>query len=251
MTVSMKALVLVLVVLVAGSCGGREANYPPGAVSPSLCAACRTQPASVPLESSSRRPSSVDEPSMSDGSVAARSSVKEQNPADASPHCTPVAAASSSLEVVNDNAAYFTVKYSCLSTLAEVPAPLVAELTRKLAERERGPGGDTALYIAERGADFNATDNGGGGVPFRRFIVGGLSKRFGFVAYEHGGVGYHHHVAIFELRRAGSGNISEARAVFNAQTFLPERSTQGKCDLSGILERVRRQQNEVNGPFGW
>ncbi|HEY3500918.1 MAG TPA: hypothetical protein VGK73_39770 [Polyangiaceae bacterium] len=70
-----------------------------------------------------------------------------------------------------------------------------AELRRLTKERMANPG-----------ESYQATDVRLAELPMRRLVLGGVSKlsrRFWLVCYEHGGIGHHHHIALFEVHGDG------------------------------------------------
>jgi hypothetical protein len=54
--------------------------------------------------------------------------------------------------------------------------------------------------ISDAGGPFNPTDQLDGR-PQRRFVFGGNSPGLYFVVYEHGGIGYHHHLDIYRGKK--------------------------------------------------
>jgi hypothetical protein len=68
-----------------------------------------------------------------------------------------------------------------VKSLRELPAGVQAAL---------GVGKSALDGIADRGAQYNATDVVDSRLPMRRFLVGGLDNRTALVAVEHGGIGW-------------------------------------------------------------
>jgi hypothetical protein len=67
--------------------------------------------------------------------------------------------------------------------------------------------------MAEPGDLFNPTDIGSG--PRHRLIRAGSYGKVWFVWYEHGGLGYHRHVAFLDLVVSGNSPTPSARSIGN------------------------------------
>jgi mono/diheme cytochrome c family protein len=85
--------------------------------------------------------------------------------------------------------------------------------------------------MANPGEKFEATDDiSDPGLPNRRLIFAGISKNRYFIHYEHGGIGYHCDVVVFDVNAegkvsflgAGSGrakDLAELRALVSSKAF--------------------------------
>jgi hypothetical protein len=110
-----------------------------------------------------------------------------------------------------------------VSDLAALPAPVPAFVRKHTGEE-----------MALPGAAFHATDLMKPGLPWRRLILAGESKSLVFVWYEHGGLGYHQHLLIFE-------DPAQPRLVFNGLLFGDARTL---ADLKSLVA-AGKVRNEV------
>lgn len=116
-------------------------------------------------------------------------------------------------------AAYVVVEF-----FRELPPAVRHEIERRSSEP-----------IADVGEPFRATDVVVDNRPCRRFVFAGHARApsdLWVVCYEHGGRGYHYHVALFEL-------INGSVHVIKAGQWLPE-DPEKTVQLKEILSALRR-----------
>ena len=78
--------------------------------------------------------------------------------------------------------------------------------------------------IADPGQPFNRTDDIEQHVPFRRMVLAGVGAGLTYICYEHGGFGYHHHLAIFREGEADLLFASRFNAPIRTRWPLPWRA---------------------------
>lgn len=81
--------------------------------------------------------------------------------------------------------------YKILKKVADFPPRLVEALAGRI---------NATPLMADPGGRFNATDVVDTGLPMRRLVFAGESSNGAFVYYEHGGRGFHYHLAVFNMR---------------------------------------------------
>ena len=94
--------------------------------------------------------------------------------------------------------------------------------------------------MAAAGEPYQATDVGGDELPWRRFVVAGVSAQspdIWLLCYEHGGIGHHHHLILFELengiatvKKAGQWLPGRGRAVTLERAVEALRNDEQKLD---------------------
>jgi hypothetical protein len=128
-----------------------------------------------------------------------------------------------------------TNRFVKVETLSGVDPAVATQLRSKVA----GP-------IADRGEPFQATDVITDDRPQRRFVLAGRSDdagTFWVVCYEHGGIGYHYHVALFQSQAA------ETRILVAGQ-WLPEYEERERpITLKRLVLALKR--GEVNYDNHW
>jgi|GEM_PF-5869199 len=106
---------------------------------------------------------------------------------------------------------FLSLLSSC-SKIPETPLSLEDILDLEYAPIDSLSGIDPVIYdylllnideelIAEKGDAFRSTDLIMDDSPSRRFVLAGTAGgevKFSVVCYEHGGIGYHYHVALFK-----------------------------------------------------
>jgi hypothetical protein len=103
----------------------------------------------------------------------------------------------------------FTAReFTCLATVQSFPGELRSALFAFLKTSR----------FASPGEKFNATDViVNQSLPGRRLIIAGISDKYAFVCYEHGGYGKHDHIILFhrtdELKFIPIANISPNRSM--------------------------------------
>lgn len=94
--------------------------------------------------------------------------------------------------------------YTLVDSFSDLPAP-VREATVRLCN---------GCEIADIGESFRRTDVIiDASLPERRLVRAGRSGSRWFVHYEHGGLGYHEHAALFDLR--GDSAVFSGGSAFN------------------------------------
>ena len=87
--------------------------------------------------------------------------------------------------------------------------------------------------IAAFGEDFEASDFNLVSGPSRRLLVAGEVADKWFVAYEHGGRGYHHHIVVFDVSGPYPKILLSARG-------LVGRIKPSRCGLTRIRASVKK-----------
>lgn len=96
--------------------------------------------------------------------------------------------------------------------------------------------------MAASGEPYQATDVVLDKLPTRRFVVAGvsaLSAKFWVLCYEHGGIGHHHHIALFAL----DDGVASVR---KAGQWLPGRAR--PVTLERVVDALR---NDEQQPGNW
>jgi hypothetical protein len=100
------------------------------------------------------------------------------------------AAAASPPPMAPEASAFLATDYRPIASLTGLPAPLAAALREELHGES----------IADRGQSFQVGDvRLDPPLPDRRFVAAGVAGDRWFVAYEHGGLGHHYHLLLYEL----------------------------------------------------
>lgn len=122
-----------------------------------------------------------------------------------------------------------------VASLRTVDAAVASELHRRITEP-----------IADVGESFEPTDVITGDFPSRRFVLAGksaMSPTFWVVCYEHGGRGYHYHIALLQV------DADNAR-VLKAGQWLPAwKERKRTVTLDRILKAL--QNDEVQYDNHW
>ena len=107
-----------------------------------------------------------------------------------------------------------SLQYQKVDSLKSVDSLLVSQLLN-LTNQEP---------IAEIGQPFEATDViGDTSIPMRRFVTAGVDtseKKYWILCYEHGGFGYHLHVAVFALKNNKFYKVTAGQALFQNDDIL-------------------------------
>jgi hypothetical protein len=94
--------------------------------------------------------------------------------------------------------------------------------------------------MAAAGEPYQSTDVVFDHLPWRRFVVAGvstLSPKLWLLCYEHGGIGHHHHLILFELENG-------AASVRKAGQWLPGRAE--PVTLQRAVEALRKDEQRLD-----
>ena len=96
--------------------------------------------------------------------------------------------------------------YTLIDSLSDLPVPVLEAMLHLC----------NGCEIADIGDNFRSTDIViTGSLPTRRLVRAGRSGSTWFVHYEHGGIGYHEHSAIFEVN--GESVVFSGGSIFNTE----------------------------------
>ncbi len=101
-------------------------------------------------------------------------------------------------------------------------------------------------FMADAGEPFEPTDIRTGRLPSRRFLVAGvstLSSQYWIVCYEHGGRGFHYHIAFFQVV-AGKASVLKSGQWLPRMEFRDQEVT-----VARVLEAI--QNGEVEYDNHW
>jgi hypothetical protein len=94
--------------------------------------------------------------------------------------------------------------------------------------------------MAAAGEPYQATDVVLDDLPWRRFVVAGVSAQspdIWLLCYEHGGIGHHHHLILFELENG-------VASVKKAGQWLPGRAR--PVTLERAVEALRNDEQKLD-----
>lgn len=129
-----------------------------------------------------------------------------------------------------------TTNFKEVRSLNDLPNSVVKYINDKISNR-----------IAPKEADFRGTDvSMGRNLPTRRMIFAGRHKNYSLVYFEHGGIGYHGHIYVFEEKN-NTANVVYATTAGIKPTPMPkliEMVKQGK--IEDITEEIKEIEQSPN-----